>query len=59
MQFSINEKKKLIDTVWNDRIEGANTNLWSLQQLLLSRSLLFTKGEDLENWLNYCILALK
>ena len=30
-----------------------------MQQLLLSRSLLFTKGEDFDNWVSYCRLALK
>ena len=42
-RFNILQRRKLIDNLWNDRIEGANTNLWSMQQLLASRSLLFTK----------------
>lgn len=53
------KKKALIDSVWNDRIEGANTNLWSMQQLMLSRSLLFSKTDDIDNWISYSRLALK
>ena len=56
---NIQTRKKQIETLWNDRIEGANTNLWSMQQLLLSRSLLFSKSEDIDNWINYCRLSLK
>lgn len=58
-QFSTARKKALIDGVWNDRIEGANTNLWSMQQLLVNRSLLLSKTDDIDNWISYCKLALK
>lgn len=52
-------RKEKLGDLWDDRMKGVSKNLEAMQQILLVRSLLFSKGEDIHNWIEYCQLSLK
>lgn len=59
MLNQVNIRKKKLENLWNDRIEGSKNDLIAMQQLLMTRNLLLSKGEDINNWIDFCYLALK